>query len=180
MDYYIPVRKDRKDKKSKEIENSKTFVYEISNDEKEELLKNLLQNKKFQEMIKEIESGEENNKKLNLSQFNRFYSFLKEKEFDFFNKEMIDFIKKQKERNVANKFYDFVKTEFIKKVLEIDDNEKNEDSEIEKKIKKLETESRNEMSEKAKQKLDIIEKYLLYTFGKKKIEKIKYTKSEVE
>lgn len=174
MDYYIPNRKNKITEKQ-ENNNSKTkqkyFEYEISADDKVKILKEYFENLKIKEIFKEIEESKENNNKiLNLAQFKRFYKFIEEKNFDFFdkNKEVENFVQKQKDRKIAEKFYSFIENEFMSKEskLELKENE----------------ELRDNFCVKAKQRLEILEKYLLYIFGKKRLNKNKknHTKTEVE
>lgn len=160
MEYFIPRRENRE---KYEIKNNYKESFEeiflkkygkLIFIEKDKELRKYLENEKFIEVINEIKN-KENKKALNLAQFKRFYSFVKDKNFDFFDKKVKDFIKKQKERKIAIKFYEFIETKFINEIKE-DENKKDE--------KSLE----------AKQKLEIIEKYLLYVFGEERInEKLK-------
>ena len=137
--------------------------------EKEKILKKFLENDKFKEIISDIETEEKG--MLNLTQFKRFYDFIKERRFDFFDegKKVIDFIEKQRERKIATKFYEFVREEFIENPLRIQEN-------------KLTDEFRISESKKNKQSFQVLEKYLLYIFGKKRMkEKLdKIEKTEVE
>ena len=176
---FIPQRKE-KIKKSSNLEEDRNINLEelflkdineeiIDNSEKERILRKFLENNKFKEIISDIEK--EKKEILNLAQFKRFYNFIKEKNFDFFDKEkkIIDFIDKQKERKIAMKFYEFVREEFIEKPLKT-------------KEKELTDEFRISESKKNKQSFQVLEKYLLYIFGKKRIkEKLdKIEKTEVE
>ena len=176
---FIPQRKE-KIKKSSNLEEDRNINLEelflkdineeiIDNSEKERILRKFLENNKFKEIISDIEK--EKKEILNLAQFKRFYNFIKEKNFDFFDKEkkIIDFIDKQKERKIAMKFYEFVREEFIENPLRIQEN-------------KLTDEFRISESKKNKQSFQVLEKYLLYIFGKKRIkEKLdKIDKTEVE
>ena len=176
---FIPQRKE-KIKKSSNLEEDRNINLEelflkdineeiIDNSEKERILRKFLENNKFKEIISDIEK--EKKEILNLAQFKRFYNFIKEKNFDFFDKEkkIIDFIDKQKERKIAMKFYEFVREEFIENPLRIQEN-------------KLTDEFRISESKKNKQSFQVLEKYLLYIFGKKTIkEKLdKIEKTEVE
>ena len=176
---FIPQRKE-KIKKSSNLEEDRNINLEelflkdineeiIDNSEKERILRKFLENNKFKEIISDIET--EKKEILNLAQFKRFYNFIKEKNFDFFDKEkkIIDFIDKQKERKIAMKFYEFVREEFIENPLRIQEN-------------KLTDEFRISESKKNKQSFQVLEKYLLYIFGKKRIkEKLdKIEKTEVE
>ena len=176
---FIPQRKE-KIKKSSNLEEDRNINLEelflkdineeiIDNSEKERILRKFLENNKFKEIISDIEK--EKKEILNLAQFKRFYNFIKEKNFDFFDKEkkIIDFIDKQKERKIAMKFYEFVREEFIENPLRIQE-------------KKLTDEFRILESPKNKQSFQVLEKYLLYIFGKKRMkEKLdKIEKTEVE
>ena len=176
---FIPQRKE-KIKKSSNLEEDRNINLEelflkdineeiIDNSEKERILRKFLENNKFKEIISDIEK--EKKEILNLAQFKRFYNFIKEKNFDFFDKEkkIIDFIDKQKERKIAMKFYEFVREEFIENPLRIQEN-------------KLTDEFRISESKKNKQSFQVLEKYLLYIFGKKRMkEKLdKIEKTEVE
>ena len=69
-----------------------------------------------------------------------------------------DFIDKQNKRKIATKFYEFIKEEFIEKPLKT-------------KEKELTDEFRKSESKKNKQNFQVLEKYLLYIFGKKRMEK---------
>ena len=176
---FIPKRKE-KIKNSGNLEENKHLSLEelflkdideeiIDNSEKERILRKFLENNKFKEIISEIEKEEKG--MLNLAQFKRFYDFIKERKFDFFDegKKVIDFIDKQRERKIAMKFYEFVREEFIENPLRIQEN-------------KLTDEFRISESKKNKQNFQVLEKYLLYIFGKKRIkEKLdKIEKTEVE
>ena len=175
---FIPKRKE-KIKKSGNLEENKNLSPEelflkdideeiIDNSEKERILRKFLENNKFKEIISDIETEEK--EMLNLTQFKRFYDFIKEKKFDFFDeKKAIDFIEKQRERKIATKFYEFVREEFIEKPLKT-------------KEKELTDEFRKSESKKNKQNFQVLEKYLLYIFGKKRMEKEldKVKKTEVE
>jgi hypothetical protein len=175
---FIPERKE-KIKKSGNLEENKNLSPEelflkdideeiIDNSEKERILRKFLENNKFKEIISDIETEEK--EMLNLTQFKRFYDFIKEKKFDFFDeKKAIDFIEKQRERKIATKFYEFIKEEFIEKPLKIREKE-------------ITDEFRKSESKKNKQNFQVLEKYLLYIFGKKRMEKEldKVKKTEVE
>ena len=176
---FIPERKE-KIKKSGNLEENKNLSPEelflkdideeiIDNSEKERILRKFLENNKFKEIISDIETEEKG--MLNLAQFKRFYDFIKEKKFDLHDKEkkVKDFIEKQRERKIATKFYEFVKEEFIEKPLKT-------------KEKELTDEFRKSESKKNKQNFQVLEKYLLYIFGKKRMEKEldKVKKTEVE
>ena len=164
---FIPERKE-KIKKSGNLEENKNLSPEelflkdideeiIDNSEKERILRKFLENNKFKEIISDIETEEK--EMLNLTQFKRFYDFIKEKKFDFFDeKKAIDFIEKQRERKIATKFYEFIKEEFIEKPLKIREKE-------------ITDEFRKSESKKNKQNFQVLEKYLLYIFGKKRMEK---------
>ena len=176
---FIPKRKE-KIKNSGNLEENKHLSLEelflkdideeiIDNLEKERILTKFLENNKFKEIISEIEKEEKG--MLNLAQFKRFYDFIKERKFDFFDegKKVIDFIDKQRERKIAMKFYEFVREEFIEKPLKT-------------KEKTSMDEFRISESKKNKQNFQVLEKYLLYIFGKKRMEKEldKVKKTEVE
>ena len=161
-EFFIPDRNkkelkipERRVKKTEE-QNSENLQEERTKDERENILKDYLKNEEYKKIIEKVKNDEGTEKeRLNLAQFKRFYSFVKDKNFDFFDKKVKDFIKKQKERKIAIKFYEFIETKFINEIKE-DENKKDE--------KSLE----------AKQKLEIIEKYLLYVFGEERInEKLK-------
>jgi len=174
---FIPERKNKIAKNEsleKNLSVEELFLKDIDEEfvdnlEKEKTLKKFLENDKFKEIISDIESEEKG--MLNLAQFKRFYDFIKERKFDFFDegKKVIDFIDKQRERKIAMKFYEFVREEFIENPLRIQEN-------------KLTDEFRISESKKNKQNFQVLEKYLLYIFGKKRIkEKLdKIEKTEVE
>ena len=163
---FIPERKNKIAKNEsleKNLSVEELFLKDIDEEfvdnlEKEKTLKKFLENNKFKEIISDIETEEK--EMLNLAQFKRFYDFIKEKKFDFFDegKKVIDFIEKQKERKIATKFYEFVREEFIENPLRIQE-------------KKLTDEFRILESPKNKQSFQVLEKYLLYIFGKKRMEK---------
>ena len=174
---FIPERKNKITKNEsleKNLSVEELFLKDIDEEfvdnlEKEKTLKKFLENDKFKEIISEIEKEEKG--MLNLAQFKRFYDFIKERKFDFFDerKKVIDFIDKQRERKIATKFYEFVREEFIENPLRIQE-------------KKLTDEFRISESQKNKQSFQVLEKYLLYIFGKKRMkEKLdKIEKTEVE
>lgn len=163
---FIPERKNKIAKNEsleKNLSVEELFLKDIDEEfvdnlEKEKTLKKFLENNKFKEIISDIKTEEKG--MLNLAQFKRFYDFIKEKKFDFFDegKKVIDFIEKQKERKIATKFYEFVREEFIENPLRIQE-------------KKLTDEFRILESPKNKQSFQVLEKYLLYIFGKKRMEK---------
>mgnify|MGYP000900763918 CR=1 FL=1 len=174
---FIPERKNKIAKNEsleKNLSVEELFLKDIDEEfvdnlEKEKTLKKFLENDKFKEIISDIETEEKG--MLNLAQFKRFYDFIKERKFDFFDegKKVIDFIDKQRERKIAMKFYEFVREEFIEKPLKT-------------KEKELTDEFRISESKKNKQSFQVLEKYLLYIFGKKRMkEKLdKIEKTEVE
>ncbi len=174
---FIPERKNKIAKNEsleKNLSVEELFLKDIDEEfvdnlEKEKTLKKFLENNKFKEIISDIETEEKG--MLNLAQFKRFYDFIKEQKFDFFDEEkkLIDFIEKQRERKIATKFYEFVREEFIENPLRIQE-------------KKLTDEFRILESQKNKQSFQVLEKYLLYIFGKKRMkEKLdKIEKTEVE
>ena len=174
---FIPERKNKIAKNEsleKNLSVEELFLKDIDEEfvdnlEKEKTLKKFLENNKFKEIISDIETEEKG--MLNLAQFKRFYDFIKERKFDFFDEEkkVMDFIEKQKERKIATKFYEFVREEFIENPLRIQE-------------KKLTDEFRILESQKNKQSFQVLEKYLLYIFGKKRMEKEldKVKKTEVE
>ena len=174
---FIPERKNKIAKNEsleKNLSVEELFLKDIDEEfvdnlEKEKILKKFLENDKFKEIISDIETKEK--EMLNLAQFKRFYDFIKERKFDFFDegKKVIDFIDKQRERKIATKFYEFVREEFIENPLRIQE-------------KKLTDEFRISESKKNKQSFQVLEKYLLYIFGKKRMkEKLdKIEKMEVE
>jgi hypothetical protein len=174
---FIPERKNKIAKNEsleKNLSVEELFLKDIDEEfvdnlEKEKILKKFLENDKFKEIISDIETEEKG--MLNLAQFKRFYDFIKERKFDFFDegKKVIDFIDKQRERKIAMKFYEFVREEFIEKPLKT-------------KEKELTDEFRISESKKNKQSFQVLEKYLLYIFGKKRMkEKLdKIEKTEVE
>jgi len=176
---FIPERKNKIAKNEsleKNLSVEELFLKDIDEEfvdnlEKEKTLKKFLENDKFKEIISDIETEEKG--MLNLAQFKRFYDFIKEKKFDFFDEEkkIIDFIDKQKERKIATKFYEFVIEEFIEEPLKI----KEKDKKLDEEFRKLE-------SKKNKKSFQALEKYLLYIFGKKRMkEKLdKIEKMEVE
>jgi len=176
---FIPERKNKIAKNEsleKNLSVEELFLKDIDEEfvdnlEKEKILKKFLENDKFKEIISDIETKEK--EMLNLAQFKRFYDFIKEKKFDFFDEEkkIIDFIDKQKERKIATKFYEFVIEEFIEEPLKI----KEKDKKLDEEFRKLE-------SKKNKKSFQALEKYLLYIFGKKRMkEKLdKIEKMEVE
>ena len=101
---FIPERKNKIEKSEsleKNLSVEELFLKDIDEEfvdnlEKEKILKKFLENNKFKEIISDIETKEK--EMLNLAQFKRFYDFIKEKKFDFFDEEkkIIDFIDKQK------------------------------------------------------------------------------------
>ena len=174
---FIPERKNKIAKNEsleKNLSVEELFLKDIDEEfvdnlEKEKTLKKFLENNKFKEIISDIETEEKG--MLNLAQFKRFYDFIKEKKFDLHDKErkVKDFIEKQRERKIATKFYEFVREEFIENPLRIQE-------------KKLTDEFRILESPKNKQSFQVLKKYLLYIFGKKRMkEKLdKIEKTEVE
>ena len=165
---FIPERKNKIEKSEsleKNLSVEELFLKDIDEEfvdnlEKEKTLKKFLENDKFKEIISDIEKKEEKKEILNLAQFKRFYDFIKERKFDLHDKErkVKDFIEKQRERKIATKFYEFIKEEFIEKPLKTEEKE-------------LTDEFRKSESKKNKQNFQVLEKYLLYIFGKKRMEK---------
>ena len=157
---FIPQRKE-KIKNSGNLEENKNLSTEalFLKDIDEEIIDNLEKERILTKFL-------ENNKFKEI-----IYDFIKERRFDFFDEEkkLIDFIDKQRERKIAMKFYEFVREEFIENPLKT-------------KEKELTDEFRISESKKNKQSFQVLEKYLLYIFGKKRMkEKLdKIEKTEVE
>ncbi|WP_314394496.1 hypothetical protein [Leptotrichia shahii] len=191
---FIPARdkKEKKDieRKRKSEKNSKkeSIIYE--KELREKLFNGYAKNINFKKIFDEIEKNNEDKKKiLNLAQFNRFYDFVKENNYDFFDGEdkLKKFIEKQLERKYAVKFYIFIWNEFcyqipkgkLKNKVKIEEKKigeyKVENLSIDT-VKSIEANEnlKNEIKEETKIKLKIIEGYLLYILGKKRIdEKLK-------
>lgn len=116
----------------------------------------MLDNKREREkLFKDLkEDLDKINDDINIAQFMRFYKLVEKHDFsikeekDGKESEIKKFLKDQKERDIALKFYNYIEKEFIEKV-------KNED-------KKLN-----------KTKLTLIEQYLKYKEGRERIEKNK-------
>ena len=142
-------------------------------------------NSDFKNIFDEIKKEKKEDKKiLNLAQFKRFYDFAKKNDYDFFDEEdkVKKFIEKQLERKYAVKFYTFVWNEFY---YQIPKNKLKNKIRIEKKkigefeVENLATDNirsikanetlKNEIKEEIRKKLKIIERYLLYILGKKRI-----------
>ena len=94
------------------------------------------------------------NDDINIAQFMRFYKLVEKQDFsikeekDGKESEIKKFLKEQKERDIALKFYNYIEKEFIEKV-------------------------RNEDKKLNKTKLTLIEQYLKYKEGRERIEKNK-------
>ena len=94
------------------------------------------------------------NDDINIAQFMRFYKLVEKQDFSIKEKkdgkesEIKKFLKDQKERDIALKFYNYIEKEFIEKV-------ENEDRKLN------------------KTKLILIEQYLKYKEGRERIEKNK-------
>ena len=116
----------------------------------------MLDNKREREkLFKDLkEDLDKINDDINIAQFMRFYKLVEKHDFsikeekDGKESEIKKFLKDQKERDIALKFYNYIEKEFIEKV-------KNED----KKLNKI--------------KLTLIEQYLKYKEGRERIEKNK-------
>lgn len=191
---FIPARdkKEKKDieRKRKSEKNSKKESTIYEKELREKLFNDYAKNISFKKIFDEIEKNNEDKKKiLNLAQFNRFYDFVKENNYDFFDGEdkLKKFIEKQLERKYAVKFYIFIWNEFCCQIPKgkLKNKVKIEEKKIaEYKVENLSTDTvksiesnenlKNEIKEESKIKLKIIEGYLLYILGKKRIdEKLK-------
>ena len=118
---FVPIRKrkEKEDIKGKRKEESEEQLKEqlriYEKELREKILSDYEKNANFKKIFDEIEKNKEDKKKvLNLAQFNRFYNFVKENDYDFFDAEdkLKKFIEKQLERNYAVKFYIFIWNEF--------------------------------------------------------------------
>ena len=95
-EYYKALSEKEKNSEKQKIEKAKRDCY-LKESESENI-----------EIIKADKNNQDNKKKIQLAQFERFYKFAKEYKFDFNNKKIKEFISKQKERGVSVKFYDFI------------------------------------------------------------------------
>lgn len=172
--------------KEKLEEQPKIYEKEI----RKKILINYEKNSDFKNIFDEIKKERKEDKKiLNLAQFKRFYDFVKKNDYDFFDEEdkLKKFIGKQLERRYAEKFYIFIWKEFcyqipknklenkiklkLKKIGEFKLENLEEDS-----IKSIKANKtlKIEIKEEVKVRLKIIEGYLLYILGVKRInEKMK-------
>lgn len=200
MDSFVPTRNkkmkeenQRKRKNECQEEQSKEQIKVFDKELREKMLIEYEKNDEFKQIFEEIKKDNDKKKEiLNLAQFNRFYSFVKEKEYDFFDKEnkLKKFIEKQLDRKYASKFYIFIWKEFCyqipkSKLYKLENNIKLERKKIgefqledlpEDNIKSIKENEilKNEIKEETEVKLKIIEGYLLYTLGRKRIkEKVK-------
>ena len=196
---FVPIRKrkEKEDIKGKRKEESEEQLKEqlriYEKELREKILSDYEKNANFKKIFDEIEKNKEDKKKvLNLAQFNRFYNFVKENDYDFFDAEdkLKKFIEKQLERNYAVKFYIFIWNEFCCQISK--GKLKNEMKIEKKKIGEFEVENlvadnvksiksdeilKKEIKEETEVRLKIIEGYLLYILGKKRIdEKMKKLK----
>ena len=196
---FVPIRKrkEKEDIKGKRKEESEEQLKEqlriYEKELREKILSDYEKNANFKNIFDEIEKNNEDKKKvLNLAQFNRFYNFVKENDYDFFDAEdkLKKFIEKQLERNYAVKFYIFIWNEFCCQISK--GKLKNEMKIEKKKIGEFEVENlvadtvksiksdeilKKEIKEETEVRLKIIEGYLLYILGKKRIdEKMKKLK----
>lgn len=190
---FVPTRnrKEKEDIKGKRKEESEEQLKEqlriYEKELREKILSDYEKNANFKNIFDEIEKNNEDKKKvLNLAQFNRFYNFVKENDYDFFDAEdkLKKFIKKQLEREYAVKFYIFIWNEFC---CQISKGKLKNEMKIEKKrIGEFEVENlvadnvksikldeilKKEIKEETKIRLKIIERYLLYILGKERIDK---------
>ena len=195
----VPIRKrkENEDIKGKRKEESEEQLKEqlriYEKELREKILSDYEKNANFKEIFNEIEKNKEDKKKvLNLAQFNRFYNFVKENNYDFFDAEdkLKKFIEKQLERKYAVKFYIFIWNEFCCQISK--GKLKNEMKIEKKKIGEFEVENlvadnvksiksdeilKKEIKEETEVRLKIIEGYLLYILGKERIdEKMKKLK----
>ncbi|WP_455045861.1 hypothetical protein [Leptotrichia trevisanii] len=196
---FVPIRKrkEKEDIKGKRKEESEEQLKEqlriYEKELREKILSDYEKNANFKKIFDEIEKNKEDKKKvLNLAQFNRFYNFVKENDYDFFDAEdkLKKFIEKQLERNYAVKFYIFIWNEFCCQISK--GKLKNEMKIEKKKIGEFEVENlvadnvksiksdeilKKEIKEETEVRLKIIEGYLLYILGKERIdEKMKKLK----
>ena len=139
-EFFIPDRKDLEIKIKEQPDKGEFLLVKKEEgtgnvDKKEELLKRYI--KELEELKKRDEK-----KYINLSQFERFYKFIREKDYEYSNEKVKEFIKKQQDRGIAENFYEF-----------------------------LEKEAKNSMDkEELKLKLEIIGKHLRYELGVKRME----------
>ena len=196
---FVPIRKrkEKEDIKGKRKEESEEQLKEqlriYEKELREKILSDYEKNANFKKIFDEIEKNKEDKKKvLNLAQFNRFYNFVKENDYDFFDAEdkLKKFIEKQLERKYAVKFYIFIWNEFCCQISK--GKLKNEMKIEKKKIGEFEVENlvadnvksikldeilKKEIKEETEVRLKIIEGYLLYILGKERIdEKMKKLK----
>lgn len=189
---FVPIRKrkEKEDIKGKRKEESEEQLKEqlriYEKELREKILSDYEKNANFKKIFDEIEKNKEDKKKvLNLAQFNRFYNFVKENDYDFFDAEdkLKKFIEKQLEREYAVKFYIFTWNEFCCQISK--GKLKNEMKIEKKKIGEFEVENlvadnvksiksdeilKKEIKEETEVRLKIIEGYLLYILGKKRID----------
>ncbi|BBM57206.1 hypothetical protein JMUB4039_1184 [Leptotrichia trevisanii] len=189
---FVPTRnrKEKEDIKGKRKEESEEQLKEqlriYEKELREKILSDYEKNANFKKIFDEIEKNKEDKKKvLNLAQFNRFYNFVKENDYDFFDAEdkLKKFIEKQLERKYAVKFYIFIWNEFCCQISK--GKLKNEMKIEKKKIGEFEVENlvvdnvksiksdeilKKEIKEETEVRLKIIEGYLLYILGKKRID----------
>ncbi|BBM45115.1 hypothetical protein [Leptotrichia trevisanii] len=189
---FVPTRnrKEKEDIKGKRKEESEEQLKEqlriYEKELREKILSDYEKNANFKKIFDEIEKNKEDKKKvLNLAQFNRFFNFVKENDYDFFDAEdkLKKFIEKQLERKYAVKFYIFIWNEFCCQISK--GKLKNEMKIEKKKIGEFEVENlvvdnvksiksdeilKKEIKEETEVRLKIIEGYLLYILGKKRID----------
>ena len=189
---FVPTRnrKEKEDIKGKRKEESEEQLKEqlriYEKELREKILSDYEKNANFKKIFDEIEKDKEDKKKvLNLAQFNRFFNFVKENDYDFFDAEdkLKKFIEKQLERKYAVKFYIFIWNEFCCQISK--GKLKNEMKIEKKKIGEFEVENlvvdnvksiksdeilKKEIKEETEVRLKIIEGYLLYILGKKRID----------
>ncbi len=189
---FVPTRnrKEKEDIKGKRKEESEEQLKEqlriYEKELREKILSDYEKNANFKKIFDEIEKNKEDKKKvLNLAQFNRFYNFVKENDYDFFDAEdkLKKFIEKQLERKYAVKFYIFIWNEFC---CQISKGKLKNEMKIEKKrigefevenlvadnVKSIKSDEilKKEIKEETEVRLKIIEGYLLYILGKKRID----------
>lgn len=188
---FVPIRKrkekeDIKGRKEESEEQLKEQLRIYEKELREKILSDYEKNANFKKIFDEIEKNKEDKKKvLNLAQFNRFYNFVKENDYGFFDAEdkLKKFIEKQLERKYAVKFYIFIWNEFCCQISK--GKLKNEMKIEKKKIGEFEVENlvvdnvksiksdeilKKEIKEETEVRLKIIEGYLLYILGKKRID----------
>lgn len=138
MEYIVKRKKKQYNKdylfeldSKKEVSEEKA---KKAKESKENILKKYIESDEFKKALTEI----------SLSQLNRFYSLLEERNFSFTSSTVLEFVEEQIERNQGEIFYKFFKNKFLNEEFE-------------------------KMNEQNRTIAEMIKRYIRYNIGQKRL-----------